>query len=210
MIFTVFCCIFMNHCNPDSLSTKTFHSSLQKNHHPLTHKTCLFNNSSLQKIHISFYPEHDLSFAAQRLTYPLTKTCHFSMALPQKIHISLHTNPFFQRPFHRIFTYHLTQSMSFQYLFSTEKSFTLSPKTCLFTCLRSQRFTYPLTKTCLFSKALPQKIHISSHTHHAFFQRLFHIKFTHPLSQHMSFYMSSFNETKSAYVKELPRKGNPV
>ena len=46
-------------------------------------------------------------------------------------------------------------------------------------------------KPCLLSKALPQKIPIIS-------------------SQHMSFYMSSFNETKSAYVKELPRKWNPV
>ena len=65
-------------------------------------------------------------------------------------------------------------------------------------------------KPGLLSKALPQIIHISSHTNHALFQRLFHIKFTHPLTQQMSFYMSSFNDTKAAYVKELPRKGNPV
>ena len=65
-------------------------------------------------------------------------------------------------------------------------------------------------KPCLLSKALPQIIHISSHTNHALFQRLFHRKFTHPLTQHMSFCMSSFNETKAAYVKELPRKVNPV
>ena len=63
---------------------------------------------------------------------------------------------------------------------------------------------------CPFSMALPHKIPISSHTNHALFQRLFHRKFTHPLTQHMSFYMCSFNETKSAYVKEFPRKGNPV
>ena len=49
MIFTVFCCTFMNHCNPDS-STKTHISSLTKH--------VFFNNSSLQKIHISSHPEH--------------------------------------------------------------------------------------------------------------------------------------------------------
>ena len=65
-------------------------------------------------------------------------------------------------------------------------------------------------KHAFFSKALPQKTHIPSHTNHALFQRLFHRKFTHPLTQHMSFCMSSFNETKAAYVKELPRKVNPV
>ena len=65
-------------------------------------------------------------------------------------------------------------------------------------------------KPCLLSKALPQITRRSSHTNHALFQRLFHRKFTHPLTQHMSFYMSSFNETKAAYVKELPRKVNPV
>ena len=65
-------------------------------------------------------------------------------------------------------------------------------------------------KPCLLSKALPQITHISSHTNRALFQRLFHRQFTHPLTQHMSFYMSSFNETKAAYVKELPRKVNLV
>ena len=65
-------------------------------------------------------------------------------------------------------------------------------------------------KPCLLSKALPQITHISSHTNHALFQSLFHRKFTHPLTQHMSFYVSSFNETNAAYVKELPRKVNPV
>ena len=105
----------------------------------------------------------------------------------------------------------------------------LSPTTCLVACLLSQGITYPLTKPmplfngsstenshifphrpCLLSKALPQITHISSHTDHALFQRLFHRKFTHPLTEHMSFYMTSFNETKAAYVKELPRKVNPV
>ena len=49
MIFTVFCCTIMNHCNPDS-STKTHISSHTKH--------VLFNNSSLQKIHIPSHPEH--------------------------------------------------------------------------------------------------------------------------------------------------------
>ena len=49
MICTVFCCTFMNHCNPDS-STKTHISSHTKH--------VFFNNSSLQKIHSSSHPEH--------------------------------------------------------------------------------------------------------------------------------------------------------
>ena len=49
MIFIVFCCTCMNHCNPDS-STKTHISSHTKH-------VC-FNNSSLQKIHITSHPEH--------------------------------------------------------------------------------------------------------------------------------------------------------
>ena len=49
MMFTVFCCTFMNHCNPDS-STKTHISSHTKH--------VFFNNSSLQKLHISSHPEH--------------------------------------------------------------------------------------------------------------------------------------------------------
>ena len=48
MIFNVFCCTFMNHCNPDS-STKTHISS---------HTKLFSNNSSQQKIHISSHPEH--------------------------------------------------------------------------------------------------------------------------------------------------------
>ena len=49
MMCTVFCCTFMNHCNPDS-STKTHISSRTKH--------VFFNNSSLQKLHISSHPEH--------------------------------------------------------------------------------------------------------------------------------------------------------
>ena len=49
MICTVFCCTFMNHCNPDS-STKTHISSHTKH--------VFFNNSSLQTIHTSSHPEH--------------------------------------------------------------------------------------------------------------------------------------------------------
>ena len=48
-MFTVFCCTFMNHCNPDS-STKTHISSHTKH--------VFFNNSSLQKLYISSHPEH--------------------------------------------------------------------------------------------------------------------------------------------------------
>ena len=129
--------------------------------------------------------------------------------------------------FHIKLTYLPTQTMPSFKDSSTEYSHIISHKACLFnnSCLQATLSSshpkhvffppsitkvHPLTKTCLSSKALPQKFHISSHTNHAFFQRLFHRKFTHPLTQQMSFYMSAFNETESAYVKDLPRKGNLV
>ena len=52
-------------------------------------------------------------------------------------------------------------------------------------------FTYPLTKTCLFSKSLPQKTHIHkdspiiSHTKYVFSITLFYRKFTYPVTQNM-------------------------
>ena len=97
-----------------------------------------------------------------------------------------------------------------EHVFFHKGSHILSPKHAFFKGSSTENsYIFP-HKPCLLSKTLPQKIHISSHTNHAFFQRLCHRKFTHPLTQHMSFYMSSFNETKAAYVKELPRKVNPV
>ena len=107
----------------------------------------------------------------------------------------------------------------------TKEAHILSPNPCPFSMALPHKiqFTYLPTQTmpsfkgsstdnshifphkpCLLSKALPRITHISSHTNHALFQRLFHRKVTHPLTQHMSVYMSSFNETNAAYVKELP------
>ena len=118
----------------------------------------------------------------------------FSKTLPQNIQSSSHTKHVFSITLlYRKFIHSPSHPKHvFLRAFFHKESHILSPK------------------NMPFSKALPQKIHISTHTNHAFFQRLFHRKFTHPLTQHMSFYMSSFNETKSAYVKALPRKGNPV
>ena len=220
MICTVFCCTFMNHCNPDS-STKTHISSHTKH--------VFFNNSSLQKIHSSSHPEHVFFHKGSHILSP--------------------KHAIFQRLFHRKPRYLPTQTMPSFKDPSTEYSHIISHKACLFNHLLYRKFIHPLTqnmsfcmpsftrnhisshqphalfqwlfhtkfnshirphKPCLLSEALQQVIHISSHTNHALFERLFHRKFTHPLTQHMSFYMSSFNETKAAYVKELPRKGNPV
>ena len=116
--------------------------------HIISHKACLFNNSSLQTIHSS---------SPKSCLFACCFSCTFSMALPHKIQV-----------------------------------------------------TYPPTQTMPSFRALPQIVHISSHTNHALFERLFHRKFTHPLTQHMSFFKTSFNETKAAYVKELPKKLNPV
>ena len=134
MIFTVFCCTFMNHCNPDS-STKTHISSHTKH--------VFFNNSFLQKIHISSHPEHVFFHKGshilspkhaifQRLfqrkfTYPLTQ----NMSSFTKVHISslqnmpffkgssteksqiVRHNPLLSKTLPQNFTHHLTQSMSF-------------------------------------------------------------------------------------------------
>ena len=228
MIFTVFCCTFMNHCNPVS-STKTHISSHTKHD--------FFNISSLQKIHISSHPEHVFFHKGSHILSP--------------------KHAIGQRLFHRKFTYLPTQTPSFNHP-STEYSHIISHKAFLFNNSSLQKIhssshpkhvIHPLTqnrsfcmpsftrnhisshqthalfqwlfhtkfnshifphKPCLLSKAFPQITHISSHTNHALFQRLFHRKFTHPLTQQMSFYMSSFNETKAAYVKDLPRKVSPV
>ena len=141
MIFTVFCCTFMNHCNPDS-STKTHISSHTKH--------VFFNNSSLQKIHTSSRPEHVFFHKGSHILSP--------------------KHAIFQRIFHSKFTYLPTQTTSFKdpsteyshiishkaCLFNNSSlqkaSFILSPKTCLFACLLSQGTTYPLTKTCLFQR----------------------------------------------------------
>ena len=105
----------------------------------------------------------------------------------------------------------------FQKLLSTENSHILSPRTCLLT----QRFTYPLTKTChcskalpenphifphkpLLSKTLPQNIHTSSHTKHVFSITLLYRNFIHPLTQNMSFYMPSFTKVHISSHQNMP------
>ena len=110
MTFTVFCCTFMNHCNPDS-STKT-HISPHTKH-------VFFNNSSLQKLHISPHPEHVFFHKGSHILSP--------------------KHVYFQRPFHRKFTYLPTQTMPSFKESSTEYSHILSPNTCLLTCLLSMK-----------------------------------------------------------------------
>ena len=178
MIFTVFCCTFMNHCNPDS-STKTHISSHTKH--------VFFNNSSLQKIHISSHPEHVL-------------------VLHKGSHILSPKHAIFQRLFHRKPRYLPTQTPSFKDP-STEFSHIISHKACLFNNSLYRKFIHPLTQNMSFCMLLSQGItypltnpmpffngsstqnstHISAHTNHAFFQRPVHRIFTHHLTQSMSF-----------------------
>ena len=171
MIFTVFCCTCMNHCNPDS-STKTHISSHTKH--------VFFNNASVQKIHISSHPEH--------------------VFFHKGSHILSQKHAIFQRLFHRKFTYVPTQTMpSFKdpsteyshiishkaYLFNNSSlqkihssshpkhvflhafdhkgSHILSPNPCPFSMALPHKiqFTYLPTQTMPSFKALPQIIHIS-------------------------------------------------
>ena len=196
MICPVFCCTFMNHCNPDS-STKTHISSHTKH--------VFFNNSSLHKTHISSHPEHVFFHKGSHILSP--------------------KHAIFQRLFHRKFTYLPTITPSFKDP-STEYSHIISHKACLFNNSSLQKshssshrkhvflhafdhkgshilsptpcpfsmalphkiqFTYVHTQTmpsfkrsstdnshifphkpCLVSKTLPQKIHISPHPTHVF------------------------------------------
>ena len=135
----------MNHCNPDS-STKA-HISSHTRH-------VFFNNSSLQKIHISSHPEHVFFHKGSHFLSPKHaffkgfstenshifphKPCLLSKTLPQNSHRQSHT----------------------KHVFSTTL---LYKKIMSFTCLRSQRFTYPLTKACLFFKGSSiEKSHVLS------------------------------------------------
>ena len=139
MIFTVFCCTFMNHCNPDS-STKTHISSHTKKSFSITLLYRKFtypltqNMSSFTKVHISSH--QNMPFFKGSSTegpdiFP-HKPCLLSKTLPQNIHTSSRTKHVFSITLlYRKFIHPLTQNMSF--------------------CMPiSQRFTYPLTKTCLF------------------------------------------------------------
>ena len=185
MIFPVFCCTFMNHCNPDS-STKT-HISSHTNH-------VFFNNTSLQKIHISSHPEHVFFHKGSHILSP--------------------KHAMFQRLFHRKFTYLPTQTMPSFKDPSTEYSHIISHKACLFNNSSLQKISensfilsHPKRvllqafdhkgshilsskqpffkgsstenshifphKPCLISKTLPQKIHTSSHPTHVFLHVFF-------------------------------------
>ena len=121
MIYTVFCCTFMNHCNPDS-STKTHISSHTKHvffntllyrkfTYPLTQ-----NMSSDTKVHISSHqnmPFFKGSSTENPHIFP-HKPCLLSKTLPQNIHTSSHTKHVFSITLiHRQVIHPLTQNMSF-------------------------------------------------------------------------------------------------
>ena len=137
MIFTVFCCTFMNHCNPDS-STKTHISSHTKN--------VFCNNSSLQKIHISSHPEHVFFHKGSHILSP--------------------KHAIVQRPFHRKFTHKpllsKTLPQNIQISSHTKHAFSI---TLLYRKIHSSShpkhvFLHAFDhKPCLLSKTLPQKIH---------------------------------------------------
>ena len=141
MIFTVFCCTSLNHCNPDS-STKTHISSHTKH--------VFFSNSSRQKTHISSHPEHAFFHKGSHILSP--------------------KHAFFQRLFHRKLTYLPTQTMPSFKDSSKEYSHFISHKACLFNNSSLQTIlssSHP--KTCLFGMPSSTRNHISSHQTHALF-----------------------------------------
>ena len=160
MIFTVFCCTFMNHCNPDS-STKTHVSSHTKH--------VFFNNLSLQTILSSSHQKHVFlhAFFHKESHILSPNTCPFSMALPHKIQ----------------FTYLPTQTPAFKDP-STECSHIISHKACLFNNSSLQKIIHPLTKNMSCCMPYFTRNHISSHQTHALFQWLFHTKFNSHIFPH--------------------------
>ena len=169
--------------------------------------------SSFTKVHISSHQNMPFFKGSSTESPGISphKPCLLSKTLPHNIHTSCHTKHVFSITLlYRKFI-HPHPKHVFLHVFHKE-SHILSPPPCTFSMALPHKFNSHILphKPCLLSEALPQIIHISCHTNHALIERLFHRKFTHPLTQHMSFYKTSFNETKAAYVKELPRKVNPV
>ena len=174
MIFTVFRCTFVNHCNPDS-STKT-HISSHKKH-------VFFNYSSLQKIHISSHPEHVFFHKGSHILSP--KHAIFQRLFHRKkSHIFPH-KPLLSKDSSTEYSHIISRkaclfnntslqtSLSsshpkhvFLHAFFHKESHILSPNPCPF----SMALPHKCNSPCLLSKALPHIIHISSHTNHALFQ----------------------------------------
>ena len=178
MIFTVFCCTFMNHCSPDS-STKTHISSHTKHVFSITllssHPHVFFHKGS----HI-LSPKHAFfqRLFHRKLTYLPTQTMpSFKDSSKEYSHIISHKACLFNNSFLQTILSSSHPKHVYMHAFFHKESHILSPNPCPFSMALTHKiqFTYLPTQTpCLLSKALPQIIHISSHTNHAFFQRLFH------------------------------------
>ena len=178
MIFTVFFCTFMNHCNPDS-STKTHISSHTKPIfsitllyrqflHPLT-KNMSFCMPSFTRNHISSHQTHALFqwlFHTKFNSHIFPHKPQLSMTLPQNIHISSHTKHVFSITLlYRQFFHPLTKNMSFCMPSFTRNHISSHQTHALFQWLfhtKCNSHIFP-HKPCLLSKALPQITHISSH-----------------------------------------------
>ena len=140
LIFTVFCCTFMNHCSPDS-STKTHISSLfpitllyRKFTYPLTQ-----NMSSFTKVHISSHQNMEfLKGSSTENSHIFPHKPLLSKTLPQNIRTSPHTK-------HVCFL----NSPSLQTVLSSSH-----PKHVFLLAF----FHIPSPNPCPFSMALPHKI----------------------------------------------------
>ena len=103
--------------------TPSFKDPSTEYSHIISHKACLFNNSSLQKNRSFSHPIHVFLHSFDH----------------KGSHILSPKHAFSQRLFHRKFTYLPTQTMPCFKDSSTENSHILSPNTCLFTCLLSMK-----------------------------------------------------------------------
>ena len=167
MIFTLFCCTFMNHCNPDS-STKTHILSYHLTQNMSCSITLLYrkltfpltqNMSSFTKDHMSSH--QNMQFfkgSSTENTHIFPHKPLLSKTLPQNIHTSSHTKHVFSITLlYRKFIHPLTQNMSF-YMPSITKVHISSHQThAVVQWLCHSKFNSHIFphKPCLLSKALP-------------------------------------------------------
>ena len=131
--------------------------------HIISHKACLFNNSSLQKLHSSSHPKHVFLHAF------FHKCSHILSPNSHPKHVFLHA--FFHKESHILspnpcpFSMALPHKIQFTYL-------PTQTMPCFKGSSTDNSHIFP-HRACLVSKTLPQKIHTSSHPTHVFLHVFF-------------------------------------